>query len=407
MISDRVVIEHALREHIGRSATWEAYKRTLPDLNLVLDYASRHVGGKFVLCWVTGGPSAIFCLKLVGADDTAYAITFHERYLVLTSLLRRLMLDPFLEGHREELAERVLLKFMAEFALQQNHGEMAAQAFMKALVGQTLSLGDAGGLLPLVFHTRNEVYMAMWFYGLLHELGHIAASTGSFEAGVLTDERVHRELTDFIEDLPYPPANKRALLHAACANPNHFLSPSHLRSEVLADAFAATMLLETSRLVLGLAGKPFAIDQFLMEQVLIFHVIATLEECSLTVQAAVNPSPEILKVALHKMAIEIRLQLVILHLRSLEPSLRGRRADELLLATLRTAMTGTQGIGEGLLRAMVFLPRWRVPDPARSQAFLAEAKANPMLILDTKSFLDLADSFGTTSPGLDVIRGAL
>lgn len=409
---DRLAVEHAMRAHIGRSATMEEYDRRLPNsnLNLVLDHASRHVAGEFVLYWITGGLPEIFCLK----SGSIWAIAFSERYILLTSLLRRLMLDPVSSRSiREELTERVFLKFMAEFALQQNQGEMAAQTFMKALVGQSVFLAD-GGVLALEHHTRNEVYMATWFYGVLHEMGHMLPHVADrFEKGGLSDENVHDALTRVLTDLRYPASYKENILHAARTNPDHLLSSSRLRSEGLADAFAATMLLETSIQVLHRAGEQFAIDRFLMEQWMMLKIITALELSRLTVQAAVSPTREVQeRMALHPIAMAVRGMIVQGHLRlAVLPFLRGwrhktrlRRADRLLEAVTQMLLRDTDTIEKGMERAMSFVLPRRAPEPALLKAFQAEARASPMFLIDSRSFLGLADSFGTRSPGLDAIR---
>jgi len=413
---DRAALEHALRAHVGRGATWEEYDRTLPgsNLNLVLDHASRHVAAEFVLYWVVGGLPEIFCLKVGGVA----AIAFHERYLLLTSLLRRLMLDPISGGSiREELAERVLLKFMAEYALQQSQGELAATTFMKALVGQHVFLADTAGLLALEHHTRNEVYMAMWFYGVLHELGHLLRyPPGTSATDVLSDDSLYGAVTRVLAELPYSRSEKEAILHAARSDPDHLLSASRLRSEGLADAFAATMLLETSIQVLSRAGNQFSIDRFLMEQFMMLKIIATLEKCRLTVQAAVSPTPEVQqRVPLHEIAMAVRALIVREHLRhTVLPFIRGwfrktrlRRAAKLLDAVTSMLEADIAFFDKGMERAMRFVLSWRAPQPTLLQAFAAEVKDSFIHQMDSRSFLGLADSFGTRSPGLDAIRKAV
>jgi hypothetical protein len=118
---------------------------------------------------------------------------------------------------------------------------------------------------------------------------------------------------------------------------------------------------------------------------------------------------------MHDVSMAVRTVIVTEHLmNSVSPFVRGwfrrtrlKRVAKLFDWLLAALQADAGVIGHGIHEALGFVLSWRAPDPELVKAFAADAKGNVAHLMDIRAFLRLADAYGATSPGLDVIRATV
>jgi hypothetical protein len=172
------LIEEALRAFLGNQAEFRSHHRDLrTPMNFVLDAVEKQIGPRFSIYWVSKGAPEVFCLP----DLSPSPVTFSRRYLILTAALRRLITSPAQDGELFiDTANRTTLLLLAELALRYGDADFAVLAFCKGATDTGIWVHDFGEdenqLLALEHTPIGEAYMATWFYGLVHELGHLHPS---------------------------------------------------------------------------------------------------------------------------------------------------------------------------------------------------------------------------------------
>ena len=163
---------------------WHVYDRRLRSpMNLVLDEVARQLEREFVLIWVDGGPPDVFVLTSPERIVTVWS----TRHLELSAVFRALLVDDAWSAVRVELAERLVLKVVAELSLRDGDSEVAAKCLLGAVVGQQLTVADSEVMADLDVADparMDEAYMALWFMGLAHEFGHGLPATGAIDTGL-------------------------------------------------------------------------------------------------------------------------------------------------------------------------------------------------------------------------------
>src|SRR5829696_8306161 len=216
-------------------------------MNLVLDEVARQLPREFVLIWVDGGSPDVFVLT---SPERVVAV-WSTRHLELSAAFRALLVDDAWSAVRVELAERLVLKVVAELSLRDGDSEVAANCLLGAVVGQRLSVADSDVMADLDVADparMDEAYMALWFMGLAHEFGH-GLPAAAHQTGALSDEAILRGLREGLESMsaaatfPFQPGE---VVAAAARDPAHPLHPGHVRGEVVADVFGVSVVLQAT-----------------------------------------------------------------------------------------------------------------------------------------------------------------
>ena len=260
--------------------------------------------------WVSNGPPDMFCLR---ANDSM-AVAFSDRYVQLSAQFLQLLTMPLDNLLRAEVAERLCLRVIAEFSLKNGDADLAALCFMRAKVGESFMIPDTEDVRALEYEPISERYMFIWFFGLMHELGHAKAASGMLRSlleQVFPDESVSSYLINILNEEDVPGDLHLSMKDFLAAEP--MFSPAQLRDESLADVFACEALLEATRDILLIANKrqldPLA---FATEHVLAMNWLSLIEKCRLIAATAPSRRPagtqEVLKVANHHMAFRFRTQ---------------------------------------------------------------------------------------------------
>src|SRR4029453_17888788 len=227
---------------------WHVYDRRLRSpMNLVLDEVARQLEREFVLIWVDGGSPDVFVLTSPERVVTVWS----TRHLELSAAFRALLVDDAWSAVRVELAERLVLKVVAELSLRDGDNELAARCLLGAGVGQQLSIGDSNVMADLDVADparMDEAYMALWFMGLAHEFGH-GLPAAAHQTGALSDSEILRDLREGLESMsaaPTFPFQIDEVVSAAARDPAHPLHPGHVRGEVVADVFGVSVVLQAT-----------------------------------------------------------------------------------------------------------------------------------------------------------------
>jgi hypothetical protein len=128
------------------------------------------LGGPLAVFWVDGGLPGMFSLPALDPP----VVVFGSRHLEIVGTLHGMLRDSttYADTYMEGMASRFSLRVIAELMLQ--HGDVPAACHLMieavlddGLVRLPMTIDD------LEMSAIDERYMAVWFYGLLHECGHV------------------------------------------------------------------------------------------------------------------------------------------------------------------------------------------------------------------------------------------
>lgn len=303
--------EESIKSQLGRNAVFWRYDRTTnTPMNFFLQTVERQVNSQFSVYWVSHGLPEVFCLR----RESRTTITFSERYLELVGFIRHSIVEDTFADLRVELVERTCLKLIAEFALRYGDPNFAVLSFLKSIVGKDIYVFDTNTLLALEHSPINEAYMATWFYGLAHEVGHVASHQleMSIRDGLFSDETILDGIKIALDHFSYPETlEQRFLTKASNCRSEFILGLDNLRSEGLADMFAASLLCESTFNIMGmLKSEPFRFERFIREMTIFLNIISIIQRCRQVAQIASQPSHAQQSVqenlALHPVSIYVR-----------------------------------------------------------------------------------------------------
>lgn len=295
-----VAVEEALRSELGKLAKFAPYGREhRTPMTFVLDEVERQIGTDFLVYWVDDGPPELFCLPGFSPSP----VVFSTRYLSVTAFIRHLLVDEFLKGILVEVTQQTALKLMAEMALRKGDPDYAVMAFLKSIVSQGAWLSDYDDFTTLEYEPINEAYMATWFYGLVHEIGHTRPHQDRYSDDQLFSDAQMLELLQLaLQNFPvYPePVKGEALQIAQQHRSDSVIGTDQVRSEGLADIFAASVLLRCTFDVmreihqLDSSQKEFEMSQYISEMIIFLNIIGVVERCRqvASIASAANPSRE-------------------------------------------------------------------------------------------------------------------
>jgi hypothetical protein len=328
---ERVVVEEVLRTQVGRSARWRPYDRGLNSpMNIVLAAAEAHLATPFTVYWVEDGLPEIFCLQGFSTPIVAFSTHYVELWADVRAALTTTVLGPELAPRS---IERLALRLIAEFSLKENDPEFAASTMLRSsMAGEGLSFVP-NSIASLEQEPIGTPYMACWFYGLAHELGHFVGSRSEAPPSKgISDGDLLAGIDAALDRSGLPEAVIAEARSAARSNGTGILAPDTLRDEVRADLFATSLLFETTVRLAGMiaddaneddsdpsavasakAEHRFTIVAFMSEMALSLNIIALLERCRRTARHACEPVPKrehAIETLLHPVAVGARLTFV-------------------------------------------------------------------------------------------------
>lgn len=249
-------------------------------MNFVLDEVERQIGPRFSVYWMDGGPPEVFTLPGFSPSP----VVFSTRYLSLSAFIRHLFVDEYLKNVLVDVAERTTLKLMSEMALRYGDPDYAVLAFVKSVTGKGIWLNDEDQVMSLEYEPIRESYMATWFYGLVHELGHLHQNQPQhFSNGhMFSDAGILGAITVALDKFSsYPDSIKHeAIERAKQQRSNSVLGNDQIRSEGLADIFAASVLFKTTfDIMREINQEKFEVVQFIQEMIIFLNIITIIDRC--------------------------------------------------------------------------------------------------------------------------------
>jgi hypothetical protein len=440
---ERVVVEEVLRSQVGRSARWRAYDRALDSpMNIVLAAAEGHLGTPFTVYWVEDGLPEIFCLHGFSTPVVAFSTRAVELWADVRAALTTTVLGPELAPRS---IERLALRLIAEFSLKDNDPEFAASTMQRSsMAGEGHSFAP-NSIASLEQEPIGTPYMACWFYGLAHELGHFVGSRPDAPSSRgISDEDLLAGIDAALDrgGLPERVVDEaRSSAHSNRAG--HILAPDTLRDEVRADLFATSLLFETtvritrmidegsneddpdlSAVASAKAEHRFSVVAFMSEMALSLNIIAMLERCRRTARHACEPVPtreHALETLLHPVSVGARLTFVRWYLDVAasqyvfgdHPTQQQRdQVSQALDAVMDNLRPAIEAAEKGLAAAMtVSLDRERrgsfLDVLEQWRGLHQTAQLDAVEAMAVERFCALAASLGKSSPVFDVMLDAV
>jgi hypothetical protein len=424
-----LALHEVLRSSLGSSARFGPYDRdNRTPMNFVLDEVERELGASFRVYWVDGGHPEVFCLT----GFSPAPIIFSTRYLCLAAFARRLFAESLLENVLVDVTERMALKVIGEMALRHGDPDFAVIAFVKSVTDKGIWIEDGDDqLITLEHQPIHENYMAVWFYGLLHELGHLPSPTAEKLAAMdifsnttissLVSEQIKKTLWALPDDL-----KQVAILRADPGSKDSIIRVDHLRSEGFADIFAARLLLScTIEIMRKLNQKKFDVVRFLQEIVIFFNIIAFIDRCRRV--ATMGSLGEEKRQARFEAAVEDALVPVAISVRGLmvrqyldytlanylndKPTTQQFQEAEELNNTITGGFSETiKKVDSGFAKAMQFslFPErrkneWTILDDFRSELLKSETLSQPA-VAEARRFCEKAESLGVGGKLINALK---
>jgi hypothetical protein len=307
--SETLVIEEVLRSQLGSSARIRMYDRTIDSpMNFVLARAEEQLRTSFAVYWVDDSAPEMFSLR----GFSVPVAVFTSRYVELWADIRGAVSSDMLRNVLPEVTERLALQLMAELSLSHNDPEFAASMILRSLTTDSGIYQLPNTIASLELEPIGVPYMGAWFYGLSHELGHFTSSDPDRQSGGTMDSAIALAVDETLDGWNLPDSLRAEGRSRARAKPKlDILGAEHLRGEIHADLFAASVLFQSTVDILKRGS--FQILAFISEMILSLNIIAIVDHCRRTVRHAVTATPQrehVLDTLFHPVALAVRLKWV-------------------------------------------------------------------------------------------------
>ena len=197
------IVDGLISDQVGPRARWRHISsELLTPMNVTIEEATKDLPREVIVYWVDGGLPENFSLP--GLDPAP--IVFNTRFIEIGATMSRMIrAEEFAVELLPPLAERISLQVSAELVLKGGDAATASYLFARSLL-----VGGSTVLLPstidsLELEKKNESYMTVWFYALLHEMGHVYAESRDGDERVLSKAALRQRIDAALEEFRYPP----------------------------------------------------------------------------------------------------------------------------------------------------------------------------------------------------------
>jgi hypothetical protein len=251
-------------------------------MNVVLDVVDEVLAHPYVVFWVDGDVPEMASLP----DLEPAVILFSTRYLEMIAHLRAVLTyDAMSDELLEMVGEQVSLRIIAELLLRYGEPGLACHLFAESLTENFIYMVPPT-LRDLEHTSISHRYLAVWFSGLLHELGHVAAPRSA--ADQVGDEYID-QWTDNVLAASY--SDHGAMIRDLRNNRGErdALDRRVLAEEFDADLFSVQILFFAAKRVMKRNGtlEEFRSDSLAAEVFLLFAVAHIMNSCVAVARAAV------------------------------------------------------------------------------------------------------------------------
>jgi hypothetical protein len=378
-------------------------RELLTPMRVAMDEAASVLERPLAVYWIDEGIPEMFSRPLLRPAP----IGFSGRYVEVSADLYRLARLDLGAGDLSALSESVCLELMAELTLKRGDHSLAAYLAARAeLVSPGVGLAPSS-IAALEHEPRNEHYMAVWFFGLLHEIGHVYAQDVDLA-----------ELRDGV-DLPARVASAMAgaqipaeLVAGLGGDRTGSLDPAVLSEEIAADRFAvATLVASTARVLQidGAAGVDVrSLTQAILDQL---NVLAIFNRCAAVVQQATRVA-DLRSDPWVNVSYQVRAQLVAEAMARNVAYLEDRDEDAVLDAIVERnsrALERGELVEQGLARAMrqVLWPEEREADVLERLREARGGGSAAALSVGLRRFVALARRLGSEHHDVRLVASLL
>ncbi|MBL7259301.1 hypothetical protein [Paractinoplanes lichenicola] len=406
---DQSVLEQIARSQAGDGVRiWRHDREPISPMNAVLDVVDTMVSHPYSIFWVSGGAPETFSLP----DLDPAVVLFSTRHLEMMGQLRGILTTFWLDGPMlEAVAEQVSLRILAELTLRQGDPALACHLMAESLSRTTVDFPRMT-LMGLEREPISESYLSVWFYGLLHEMGHVAARERDHTRrggpdtylGSLADAVLGKYFGDHSEAV----RKRRAELERIDA-----LDSAVLTAEIDADLFSVQALFEGTYRVFERSGTLDQLNagRLASDVLLMFGLFHVLNSCALAVRLRDGADAADLY---GNVANAVRLNVIIDFLAELltrtgtsepgEEDVAGMRQKLVAAHDRINARFTTFDRGHALALRLCLFPHERRLDAIGGlAAFLDKQFSSAVAGPDIRHFLALADSLDISHPDLDLL----
>jgi hypothetical protein len=312
-------------------------------------------------------------------------------------------------------------------ALRRGDPDYAVLAFVKSVTGKGIwLLDDEYSVMALENEPIREAYMATWFYGLVHELGHLDQSqTQHFSNGhVFSDAGILDAITVALDKFSsYPDSIKHeAIERAKQQRSNSVLGIDQIRSEGLADIFAASILFKTTfDIMREINQKKFEVVQFIQEMIIFLNIISIIDRCRRVASVAsattadrdaqfenlgLQPVSVMVRALMQRQYLDSAVTIYLFDTDDPTPE-QFQRVQKLINEINEHNAETISTVDSGIARAMEFslFPERRENDWALLEAFRRELPNSTPGLLEAQRFCELADTLEANGKLLRVLKG--
>jgi hypothetical protein len=378
---------------------------------------------------VDDAPAEVFCL---GGFSEPVAV-FSTRYIELWADVRAVMANDTIGPDLiPRMAERLFFRLLAELSLSKNDPEFAACGILKSVMAGQGLIQAPNTLMSLEYEVIASPYMACWFYGLSHELGHfVSLERPGRRLVTIPDDWILSAIEAALSRFDLPSELRTEATSRVRSNPTGFLlGLETIRSESMADIFATSLLFETTTEIMHLVKDrsgnqddryKFNLLAFITEMVLSLNIVALLDRCRRVAILACTPAPtreEGVEALLHPVAVAARLLMVRSHLEMASSHYlfgeqptpeHHQKASDMIDAVMEGLVPATQALERGLAQVVEFsLDRQRRPTFLHSiedwrQVCSKDPVAAAIGSAEIERFCTLAQSLGKWASVFDMM----
>jgi hypothetical protein len=246
-------LDAVVRQQLGSGESWRRIQlnNSRYPMRATLTTATAACDRDFVVYRVSGGLPLNFSMPGLDPAPIFYNTRFIEFCFTLLSLLHDTALPPELTIN---VADATFTQVVAELVMRNGDPSTAAYLFAYSLAIDIGHMYVKPSMEDFELSEPTEANMALWFYGLLHEIGHVR-STSRRDAAALR-EHVNAVLPDTLARLDLNEEIINSEIHRLDREGiRHSMLPDHLLTEAAADHFATIALWNATIDVLTSRGQ--------------------------------------------------------------------------------------------------------------------------------------------------------
>ncbi len=408
---DAAILDSLISDQVGPHASWHnVIGDFLTPMSVTIEEVTRDLPKEVIVYWVNGGLPENFSLP--GLDPAP--IVFNTRFIEIgATMLRMIRAKEFAIELLPAVAERISLQVSAELVLKGGDAATASYLFARSLV-----VGGGTVILPstvdsLEYDKKNESYMTVWFYALLHEIGHVYVEIRDGDERVISEETLQQRTEEALEEFRYPPdLVDRLNRWLESRGIRHSLHPDQLEAETAADLFAVRSLWRATHAVMekdGQAAKfnPARLGLCIIEM---FNVLAMLNNCALTTRGVTDSAVDMRDEPWINVANRIRAGILVQYMSML---LAGgpddleavSRWENVFVAWSQENKDRLDAMESGQARAMrqILWPAERDSDIGDRLCHLTDIP-DTLAKIELRRFIALADALAISHPDLELLR---